>query len=86
MADIPQGITVKSHLELQGRGWHVWVRRALLAVVAAVPVVALFNVFGQQPLTSRAADPRAVLSVSSPDRVRGGLLYTADFRVYARRE
>jgi hypothetical protein len=47
-------------------------------------VLGLLNTFGQRPATSRAATPAAVLSVYSPSRVRGGLLYTARFHVTAR--
>lgn len=55
-----------------------------MTLVACIPLVALFNVFGQRPITSRAATSAAVLSVYSPDRVRGGLLYTARFHITAR--
>jgi hypothetical protein len=61
------------------------VRRALLTLVLCIPIVALFNVFGQRPSTSRAAAGAANLSVYAPDRVRGGLLYTARFHITARR-
>ena len=58
-------------------------RRGLFALVCVVPVLALANLFGQQPQTSTAAGGAARLSVSSPARVRGGLLYQARFRVTA---
>jgi hypothetical protein len=82
----PDGIVLKRHRDLVGRAWHDWVRRGLLALVAAVCVVALFNVFGQRPATSRLASSSAILSVYSPTRVRGGLLYTTRFHVTALRE
>lgn len=84
VAAVPDGIRLERHRDLEGRDWHPWVTRALLALIAALLVLALFNVFGQRPLTSRAADAQAVLSVYSPTRVRGGLLYTARFHVSAR--
>lgn len=59
-------------------------RRGLLALVASIPVIALFNVFGQRPATSRAETRAATLSVYAPDRVRGGLLYTARFHITAK--
>ncbi len=86
MAEIPDRLVLVRHLELRGRGRHPWIRRALLLGVAVLPLLALANVFGQRPATSRAASTAAVLSVYSPDRVRGGLLYTARFHVTARRE
>jgi hypothetical protein len=58
----------------------------VLTVLAALAALGLANVFGQRPTTSRAATPAAVLSVYAPDRVRGGLLYTARFRVNALRD
>ena len=86
MAEVPVEIDLSRHRDLEGRRWHAWVPRVLLAVIAALLVAALFNVFGQRPTTSRAADSAAILSVYSPDRVRGGLLYTARFHVTARKD
>jgi len=86
VAAVPDGIQLKRHRDLQGRGWHPWVARVILALIAALLVLALLNVFGQRPTTSRAADAQAILSVYSPSRVRGGLLYTARFHVTARQE
>jgi hypothetical protein len=84
MAEKPDGIVLKRHRDLDGRGNHPWIRRGLLGLIAAFLVVGLLNVFGQRPATSRAATPGAVLSVYAPTRVRGGLLYTARFHVSAR--
>jgi hypothetical protein len=86
MADKPDGIVLKRHRDLDGRENHPLVRRALLAVVGVALLLGLLNLFGQRPSTSRAATPAAVLSVYSPSRVRGGLLYTARFHVTARTE
>jgi hypothetical protein len=86
MAEKPDGIVLRRHRDLDGRGNHPWVRRVLLGLVGAVLVLGLLNVFGQRPSTSRAATPAAVLSVYSPSKVRGGLLYTARFHVTARDE
>lgn len=86
MAAAPQGIVLKRHRDLVGRSWHVWVPRALLALLTVVAVLALGNLFGQRPSTSRAAGSSAVLSVYSPARVRGGLMFTSRFHVTARTE
>jgi hypothetical protein len=83
MAERPDQLVLKRHRDLEGRGWHPWVRRGLLALVLALALVALANVFGQRPTTDRVATHAAILSVYSPDRVRGGLLYTARFHVTA---
>jgi len=86
MVAAPQGIVLKRHRDLVGRSWHVWVRRALLALVAALAVLALANVFGQRPATSSAAGAAAALSVYSPMRVRGGLMFTSRFHLTARKD
>jgi hypothetical protein len=72
--------------ELRGRAREVWVRRAGLLVVTAVPVLALFNIFGQTPNDATANSPAATLIVSSPNQVRGGLLYQARFTIVAHQE
>ena len=72
--------------ELRGRGREVWVRRAGLLVVAAIPVLALFNVFGQTASEAIANSPAATLIVTSPNQVRGGLLYQARFTIVAHQE
>jgi hypothetical protein len=82
----PDFIVLRKHRDLTGRRDEVWVRRAVLALLAALPLVALFNVFGQRPATSEAATPAASLAVYAPTSVRGGLLYEARFHVQAKRE
>jgi hypothetical protein len=84
MADQPDGIVLGRHRDLDGRDNHPAIRRTLLALVGVLLVLGLLNIFGQFPSTSRAATPAAVLSVYSPSRVRGGLLYTARFHITAR--
>jgi hypothetical protein len=86
VADIPDTIVLKRHRDLEGRRNEVWVRRGLLALAAAVPVLALFNVFGQRPGGSTAATSAARLQLYAPTRLRGGLLYEARFHITARRE
>lgn len=84
MADAPEGIKLGRHRDLQGRGWHIWVRRGLLGLVALFVLLALLNVFGQRSSTARAESAAASLDVRSPTRVRGGLLWQARFTVQAR--
>jgi len=84
MSEIPDTIVVRRDLELAGRRHEIWVRRALFAVVAVIPVLALINVFGQRPETSKAGAAVASLKVYAPERVRSGLLYQARFHVTAK--
>jgi hypothetical protein len=86
VADIPDTIVLKRHRDLQGRRKDVWFRRSLLGLVGLIPLLALFNVFGQRPGGSTAATSTARLQLYAPSRLRGGLLYEARFHITARRE
>ena len=86
MADQPDGIVLTRHRDLKGRGWHPWVRRALVGVVALVLLLALFGFVGQSTSTTRAETAAATLVVDAPDAVRGGLLYQARFTIVAHQE
>jgi hypothetical protein len=86
VADQPDGIVLSRHRDLDGRGWHPWVRRGLVALVALVLVLALLGFVGQSTSTSRADSPAASLAVDSPNAVRGGLLYQTRFTVVAHQE
>jgi len=86
VADVPDCIVLDRHRDLEGRGWQIWVRRSLMALVAAIGVLALFNVFGQRATEVTAAGPAASLELRAPDRLRLGLIYEARFTISARRE
>jgi hypothetical protein len=86
MADVPGGIVLKRDRDLEGRRREIWVRRAVLGLVVAVPVVALFNVFGQRPDTYKLVGPAASLKIYAPARLRGGLLFEARFHITARQD
>jgi len=81
---VPDYIEVPRHQELQGRWWHVWVRRVLLALLTLIPLLALFNLFGQRPRTDTASNAAADLAVYAPDRLRGGLLYMGRYTIVAK--
>jgi hypothetical protein len=83
MADAPDTIDVARDRDLRGRSWQIWVRRSLMSLVALVPIVALFNVFGQRPVTTQASAPKASLKVYGPTHLRGGLLYMTRFHITA---
>jgi hypothetical protein len=82
----PQGIVLRRHRDLVGRRQFAWLRRALLAVVIAFLVLGLLDVFGQRPSTARVEAPAAALELRAPSAVRGGLLFSARFRIEARRD
>jgi hypothetical protein len=83
---VPDEIDLSRDRDLQGRRKEVWVRRSLLTLAVLVPILALFNVFGQHPATSKAAVPAATLSVYAPTRLRGGLLWEGRIHVTAHQE
>ena len=86
MASIPDTIVLRRHRDLEGRRKDVWVRRALLVLVAAVPVLALTNLFGQRPHNAKAASEQASLELYAPGHLRSGLFWEGRFTVTAHRE
>jgi hypothetical protein len=84
--DVPETLVLKRDRDLEGRDKDLWARRILFALVVAVPVVALFNVFGQRPSSHTLVSPAASLNVHAPAHLRGGLLYEARFHLTARQE
>jgi hypothetical protein len=86
MASAPDGLTLERHRDLAGRQWWVWARRVLLTLLAVVPVLALFDAFGQRPATTEVDAPQASLSVYAPAHARSGLIYAARFHIDAHRD
>jgi hypothetical protein len=84
--DIPQGIVLKTHRDLDGRVWHIWLQRALIAVLVAFVVSALLNVYGQAPSTVWARSSAADMELYAPTSLRGGLLYETRLRIHAHRD
>jgi hypothetical protein len=84
--DAPVGLDRERHQDLTGRGHHVWWRRAALAVIAAVPILGLLNVFGQRTTVDSAHGPAASLLVNSPVHVRGGLIFTTEIVITPRQQ
>lgn len=70
--------------DLKGRHRHAWYRRVALSLMAAVVVLALLGVFGQSPATRTASGPAGTLTVQTPERLRGGILWPGEIRVRAR--
>ena len=83
MADKPDGIVLRRARDMEGRGWHVWVRRGLMLLLTAFVLAGLFNAFGQRPSSDTASAAGASLKVYAPTRIRSGLLWEARFTVRA---
>jgi hypothetical protein len=71
-------------LELRGRSAHTVYRRIALGALALIVVAALLNVFGQETTTTVASGRNARLTVVSPPRLRGGLIFQTRFEIEAR--
>ncbi|MEX2612507.1 MAG: hypothetical protein WD380_02925 [Gaiellaceae bacterium] len=79
----PEGLALDHHRDLAGRERRPIVRQVLVALVAAILVLGLFNVFGQRVAVSGGESSAARLEVSAPTKLRGGLFFQARFRVVA---
>jgi hypothetical protein len=86
VAKLPDKLTAERHLELRGREWMPWARRAVIASLAVVPLLGLLNLFGQRPATVEAAAPAASLKLYAPTTVRSGLYFEARFHIKAMRD
>jgi hypothetical protein len=82
----PDTLTLKTHRDRKNWWQSSWVRRVLLLIPAALVVLALFNVFGQRPVSDAATSPGARLTVVAPTHARSGLIYAARFRIDARQD
>ena len=86
MTDVPEGIALDRHRDLNGPGFNRPVRYVLLSLVGAVIVLGLFNAFGQRPTGTTAHAAAASLELYVPSRVRGGVFYEARFTIDAHRD
>jgi hypothetical protein len=87
VADVPDSLVLRRHRDLDGlyrKG--IWVRRAVLAVIAVFCLLGLANVFGQDTSTSYATFAGGSLTVTAPTALRGGDLFSADFTIRATRD
>jgi hypothetical protein len=86
VADTPDTIVLKRDRDLVGRDWEIWVRRGLFALLPLVAVLALLNLFGQHPSTTKVSGSGATLKLFAPTRVRSGVLYQARFHIFAQQD
>jgi hypothetical protein len=62
-----------------------WARRAVMTVFAAIAVLGLLDVFGQGATQTTARTPAAVLRLTAPAAVRGGLFFQSRVEIRALR-
>jgi hypothetical protein len=85
-SEMPVGIDRSRHQDLMGRDRHVWWRRGALVLVAALPVLGLLNVFGQHTAPRTYQGSAASMTIDSPPRVRGGLIFTTEIAIVPDRQ
>jgi hypothetical protein len=82
--ELPSGLDRQVHFE---RREHTpWPRRVAIVVMSAFVILGLFDVFGQASSVATAAAPAASLSVDSPTRLRGGLIFTSVITLVTRQQ
>lgn len=70
--------------DLRGRTHHPWVRRAILAALTVLIVVALSGRLGQTEHVTTATSAAARVDLRAPSTLRGGLMWRARITVRAR--
>jgi hypothetical protein len=86
VSDVPDGLTVEHHRDLQGRERRPVARWILLTLLALFVSLGLLNVFGQRPHTDTAQVQVASLKVYSPTRLRGGDIFESRFTIEAQQD
>ena len=86
MTNIPDGLVLKRHRDLEGMQRAPWPRWVVLSLITLLSILGLANVFGQKPVTTLARSSAADLKLYAPVHLRGGLLFSARFHIVARRD
>jgi hypothetical protein len=86
--ETPDYLEIARHRDWEGRAYERYLPNILLALLCLIPILALFNVFGQSPSVKKVANPNgmATLELSAPETVRSGLLWEARFDILAQKE
>src|SRR5437870_3189213 len=86
MPPVPDTLVLKRHRDLEGpHRYSIWTRRTFIGLVTLIAALGLANLFGQRPSTTTARAGAATLRLYAPAHLRGGLLFSARFHVYAHR-
>src|SRR6478609_2605973 len=86
--EAPDYIEIGRHRDWEGRRYDRLLQNVLFGLCCLVPLLALFNVFGQSPTVKKVANPNgaATLELTAPETVRSGLIWQARFDIRAKRE
>lgn len=85
MAGAPQFLVLEKSRDSQ-HPVELWVRRAVLAGIAVLALLALLNVFGQRPVTTVADGEQARIEVQAPTALRGGVLFMGRITIETQEE
>ena len=85
MAGAPQFLVLEKSRDSQ-HPVELWVRRAVLAGIALLALLALLNVFGQRPVTTVADGEQARIEVQAPTALRGGVLFMGRITIETQEE
>jgi hypothetical protein len=85
MTDVDEQIESSRRVDEQTATRRLLMRRAGVTLLAAVPVIALFNLLGQRATTTSRSTPAVTVAVHAPSRVRAGLLFQAKITIVAQR-
>ena len=85
MAGAPQFLVLEKSRDSQ-HPVELWVRRAVLAGIALLALLALLNVFGQRPVTTAADGAQARIEVQAPTALRGGVLFMGRITIETQEE
>jgi hypothetical protein len=85
VGDVPDELVLKVARDREGKR-DVLMRRSIFSAILLLLALGLLNVFGQRPATVTAGSPAASLELYAPERVRGGLIWEARFRIDAEQE
>jgi hypothetical protein len=85
MTSVDEQIAAARRTDEKSGTLRLWLRRAGVTVLTAVPVIALFNLVGQRATTTTRSTPAVIVAVHAPSQVRSGLLFQAKITITARR-
>jgi hypothetical protein len=74
---------VAAHRDPRGEAIGLWTRRTVIAVFAVIALLGLLDVFGQGATETTAGAPAAVVRVTAPEAVRGGLFFQSKVEIRA---
>jgi hypothetical protein len=86
MADLPDRLDARRHIELHGYGFNRTARYTVLTLLGAFILLGLLNVFGQRPETHGYKSADADLELYAPKTLRSGLFYQARFTITPHRK